>query len=624
MKILLITPPMTQINTPYPATGYLCSFLKSLGHTVIQKDLGLDLFLKVFSETGLTKARSEILKKNKISDQEANFIAQFDEYHSCINPIISFLQGKDPSMATRIARRMLVPEGARFDHINMHDEVLDVFGSMGTHDQAKFIASLYLDDISDIIKSSLDERFEFSRYGESLASSQSSFTPLYESLKSRTFVDDCLDECVEEYLKDFMPEVCGFTLPFPGNVYGALRAALKVREINPLITTITGGGFVNTELRELGDPRFFEFFDYITFDDGELPLKNLLAFLEGKKEKTHLVRTWYLENCKITKSLTTSSDVAFRELSGPSYDGLELSNYVSMLEMPNPMHRMWSDFRWNKMILAHGCYWKKCTFCDVSLDYIQRYEPARVDSLINSIQTIARETKNTGFHFVDEAAPPALVKSLSEALIENKMKISWWGNLRFDKSFEHLAEIMAQSGCIAVTGGLEVASPRILKLIDKGTSVEQVARVTKSFSNAGIYVHSYLMYGFPTQTIQETVDSLEVVRQLFLNDCIQSGYWHRFMCTAHSPVGKKPDSFGIKLIDIPTPSEGLFAKNTVEFIDSEQPDLDMLGDGLKRALYNYMYGLGLEEDVRMWFSQTVPKAKVSKNFIENAISDLII
>lgn len=623
MKILLITPPMTQINTPYPATGYLCSYLKSLGYEVIQKDLGLDLFLKVFSEIGLTKTRSEILKKKKITDQEANFITHFDEYLSCIRPVISFLQGRDPSMATRIARRMLVPEGERFNHINMHEEVLDVFGSMGTHDQAKFIASLYLDDLSDVVKSALDERFEFSRYGESLASSQSSFSPLYDSLKHRTFIDDCLDECIEEYLHSFMPDVCGFTLPFPGNVYGSLRGVKKVKAINPKITTITGGGFVNTELRELSDKRFFEFFDYVTFDDGELPLKNLMAFLEGKKEKSHLVRTWFLENNQITKSLNTSSDVAFRDLSGPSYDGLELNNYVSMLEMPNPMHRMWSDFRWNKMILAHGCYWKKCTFCDVSLDYIARYEPARVDSLITSIDKIVKETNNTGFHFVDEAAPPALVKSLSESLIEKKMKISWWGNLRFDKSFEHIAEVMAKSGCIAVTGGLEVASPRILKLIDKGTNVEQVARVTKSFSNAGIYVHSYLMYGFPSQTVQETVDSLEVVRQLFLHDCIQSGYWHRFMCTAHSPVGKKPDEFGIKLIDIPTPKEGLFAKNTIEFIDSQVTDFDMLGDGLKRALYNYMYNIGLEEDVRMWFSETVPKAKVPKNFIEQAISDLI-
>ncbi|MCK6595912.1 MAG: radical SAM protein, partial [Bacteriovoracaceae bacterium] len=306
-------------------------------------------------------------------------------------------------------------------------------------------------------------------------------------------------------------------------------------------------------------------------------------------------------------------------LNGPTYDGLSHERYVSMLELPNPMHRMWSDFRWNKMILAHGCYWKKCTFCDVSLDYIERYEPARVETLLNSIDQLVKETNQTGFHFVDEAAPPALVKSLSQGLIDRKTKISWWGNLRFDKQFEHLAELMADSGCVAVTGGLEVGSPRVLKLIDKGTTVEQVARVTKAFTDAGIFVHAYLMYGFPSQTVQETIDSLEVVRQLFVNECIHSGYWHRFMCTAHSPVGKTPEKYGIELIPIETPKEGLFAKNTIYFNDSITTDLDMLGEGLRKALYNYMHGMGLDEDVRAWFDADVPKAQVAKNFIAKAI-----
>ena len=345
----------------------------------------------------------------------------------------------------------------------------------------------------------------------------------------------------------------------------------------------------------------------------------LLKHLSGEAEEKDLLRTWYVRNGKIIKSSSVQKDFSFKALNGPTFDGLSLERYIPMLEMPNPMHRMWSDFRWNKMIMAHGCYWKKCTCCDVTLDYIGRYEPMKATTLVDQIKRLVDETKQTGFHFVDEAAPPALVKSMSEELINQNVKISWWGNLRFDKSFEHIAELMADSGCVAVTGGLEVASPRILKMIDKGTTVEQVARVTKSFSENGIYVHSYLMYGFPTQTIEETVDSLEVVRQLFLNECIHSAYWHRFMCTAHSPVGLNPDKFNIELIPIETPSKGLFAKNTVEYNDPTRPDLDILGDALRKAVYNFMHGIGLEEDVRAWFDIDVKKTSVPKNFIEKAI-----
>lgn len=610
---------MTQVNTPYPATTYLTAFLRELGHEAHQRDLGLDLFHQIFSVDGLKKVRAHILQKNEISDLEAFFIEAYDDYESTISLVIKFLQGKDPSLALRISRRQFVPEGPRFMPLNEHDELLDLFGPMGTHDQAKYIASLYLDDLADIVKFSVDERFEFSRYGESLASSSASFSPLVDALKTKTLIDSELIFCIDQYIKELNPEVIGFTLPFPGNVFGALRAAEHIKKNYPKIKTIAGGGFINTELRDLSDPRLFDYFDYITFDDGEMPLKYLLECLSGIKNENDLVRTWYRNENQIIKSSSISKDIPFKSLNGPTYDGLSHERYVSMLELPNPMHRMWSDFRWNKMILAHGCYWKKCTFCDVSLDYIERYEPARVETLLNSIDQLVKETNQTGFHFVDEAAPPALVKSLSQGLIDRKTKISWWGNLRFDKQFEHLAELMADSGCVAVTGGLEVGSPRVLKLIDKGTTVEQVARVTKAFTDAGIFVHAYLMYGFPSQTVQETIDSLEVVRQLFVNECIHSGYWHRFMCTAHSPVGKTPEKYGIELIPIETPKEGLFAKNTIYFNDSITTDLDMLGEGLRKALYNYMHGMGLDEDVRAWFDADVPKAQVAKNFIAKAI-----
>lgn len=620
MKALLIIPPMTQVNTPYPATAYLTQFLRDQGIGATQRDLGLDLFHKLFSSEGLALIKKGIEKKEELSEFEEFFIEAFVDYQSTIDKVLTFLQGKDPSLALRIAKRALLPEGPRFSPLDEHEnEISALFGEMGVQDKAKYISSLYLDDLADLIKNAIDDRFGFSHYGESLASSQSSFDFLYGGLRHVTLVDELLIECVKSYIETIECDVVGFTIPFPGNMYGALRAAKFIKENYPSKKIIFGGGFINTELRELSDVRFFEFVDYLIFDDGEAPVMLLLDYLRGKKAESDLLRTWYALDGKIAKSSSVQKDFSFKNLNGPTFDGLSLERYIPMLEMPNPMHRMWSDFRWNKMIMAHGCYWKKCTFCDVTLDYINRYEPMKATTLVEQMKRIVEETKQTGFHFVDEAAPPALVKSMSEELIRQNIKVSWWGNLRFDKSFETIAEVMADSGCIAVTGGLEVASPRILKMIDKGTTVEQVARVTKAFSRHGIYVHAYLMYGFPTQTIEETVDSLEVVRQLFLNDCIQSAYWHRFMCTAHSPVGLNPDKYQITLHPIETPQTGLFAKNTVLFDDPTRPDLDMLGDALRKALYNYMHGLALEEDVRAWFDVPVKKTSIPKNFIEKAV-----
>jgi hypothetical protein len=128
--------------------------------------------------------------------------------------------------------------------------------------------------------------------------------------------------------------------------------------------------------------------------------------------------------------------------------------------------------------------------------------------------------------------------------------------------------------------------------------VAQVARVTQGFARAGVLVHAYLMYGFPTQTVQDTVDALEYVRQLFLHGCIQSGFFHRFACTVHSPVGMRPQDYGVSLIPLP---EGRFAQNDIGFTDPTGTDHDLLGQGLKKAIYNYMHGRGLEDDVRVWF-----------------------
>jgi hypothetical protein len=151
----------------------------------------------------------------------------------------------------------------------------------------------------------------------------------------------------------------------------------------------------------------------------------------------------------------------------------------------------------------------------------------------------------------------------------------------------------------------------------KGVSVEQVARVTRAFSDAGVLVHAYLMYGFPTQTVADTVDALEYVRQLFEAGCLQSGFFHRFTCTVHSPVGRNPEQYGVSLLPLPEVS---FAKNDIGFIDPTGVDHDSLGLALNKALYNYMHGIGLEQDVRSWFDSKVPRPRVRRDFVAVALS----
>jgi len=344
----------------------------------------------------------------------------------------------------------------------------------------------------------------------------------------------------------------------------------------------------------------------------------LLQNLNNPSSPPKFLRTLLRKNGEVIQKNDPLHDIPLKDAGVPTYEGLLLDCYLSLNEGLNPMHRLWSDGRWNKLTLAHGCYWKKCTFCDTSLDYISRYEPQGAKLIVDRIEKLICETGETGFHFVDEAAPPKVLIAMAEEIISRGIKITWWGNIRFEKSFtREVTELLARSGCVAVSGGLEVASDRLLKLMEKGVTVEQVARVTGAFSEAGILVHAYLMFGFPTQNLQETVDSLERVRQLFEAGCIQSAFWHRFSVTTHSPIGKNPRKYGIQLKEV----ESTFAKNDIEFFDPTGCNHDALYPGLKKAVYNYMLGLGLEEDVRAWFDFSVPKAKVSKKLISQSLSE---
>jgi len=615
--VYLITPPFTQLNTPYPATAYLKGFLNTKNIVSFQSDLGIEVTLAVFCKNGLLKMFSKVNTSTKpLSENAQRIYFLKDNYINTIDEVVLFLQGKSPTLALQISKRNLLPEASRFNQL---DDLNWAFGSMGIQDKAKHIATMYLEDLSDFIAECIDPHFGFSRYAERLGRSANSFNELYHALQQPlTYIDELLIDLLKDRLNKVQPKLVAISVPFPGNLYASFRCAQFIKTNYPNIKVTMGGGFPNTELRSVSDNRVFEFYDYITLDDGEAPIENLLKYIDGTQDFNHLKRTFLLVNEKVVyinnKSLP---DYKQGEVGTPDYTDLWLDKYISAIEIANPMHSLWSDGRWNKLTMAHGCYWGKCTFCDISLDYIQRYEPINAQILCDRMESIIALTGESGFHFVDEAAPPALMRSLALEILKRKLVVSWWTNVRFEKSFTlDLCLLLKEAGCIAVSGGLEVASDRLLALIDKGVTVAQVARVNRNFTEAGIMVHAYLMYGFPTQTVQETIDSLEMVRQLFKSGVLQSAFWHQFALTVHSPVGMNPTKYGIKLL---TKEVGTFANNDVVYQENTGVDHDSFSFGLKKSLLNFMHNLCLDDSLQNWFDFKVPKPKVDPNFITNAL-----
>ena len=615
--LLLITPPFTQLNTPYPATAYLKGFLNTKKITSFQMDLGIEVIHALFTQETFKELFDIAFENDTIVSENCQRIYTLrEEYLQPLNEVILFLQGKNQTLARQICTDNFLPQASRFEQL---DDLDWAFGSMGVQDKAKHLATLYLEDLSDFIIECIDENFGFSRYAERLGQSANSFDELYKHLQlDVTFIDAITLSILEKRIQETQPKLVCISVPFPGNLYSAFRCAQYIKENHPTIKISMGGGFPNTELRSLKEVRVFEFFDYITLDDGELPIELLHKHVHSNSETLEFKRTFSkLNNAVVYTNNTLQKDYKQSEVGTPDYTDLVLDKYISVIEIANPMHSLWSDGRWNKLTMAHGCYWGKCTFCDISLDYIKMYEPIAAKTLVDRMEELIAQTGENGFHFVDEAAPPALMKAVALEILKRKLIVTWWTNIRFEKNFtQDLCLLLKASGCIAVSGGLEVASDRLLKLIDKGVTVEQVAQVTRNFTEANIMVHSYLMYGYPTQTVQETIDSLEMVRQLFELGILQSGFWHQFAMTAHSPVGMHPEEYGIT----PNYKDITFANNDVDFVDTTGIDHSQFSFGLKKSLFNFMHGIGFEISIEDWFDFSVPETTIDPDFINDSLA----
>jgi hypothetical protein len=282
-RILLLTPPMVQLNTPYPATPVLTGFLKEHGVEAHQADLSLEVALRLFTPETVDAALAHI-PFGRVPRKLKPFAAHSREYRENVAPVIRFLQGAAPELAWRFAHPGSLPEGPHFRELTPDDEsdpeetLLALCGQQGIEARAKIRASLFLDDLAGYLAEALDRDFAFARYAEHLAVAAPSFDPILRRLKGKpSYIDEILDGLVAEQLRRFKPDFVGVTVPFPGTVYGAFRIAQAVRRLAPEVKTLLGGGYVNSELRDLTDERVFDYFDFISYDEGFAPLLGILG-----------------------------------------------------------------------------------------------------------------------------------------------------------------------------------------------------------------------------------------------------------------------------------------------------------------------------------------------------------
>jgi len=662
MTAVLVQPPFVQLNAPYPAIHYLSAFLRNRGMEAECHDHSIELYRRIFSRSGLQKifqAAREKLDSNqgaeavtsekrrrdvKTADEVAQreivrFLSYEKLYCDWIDSIIDFLSGADPGMAHRLAAAAELPRGARAQAF------LDARDGRIRPDESLALATAILDDLGDFIAFTLDPEFGTIRYAERIASSRADFSAIEQALDSSWLIKAFYEPYLEEFWKRFEanpPAMLLVTIPFPGSLLGALacarsaRSAFGTAHTAPVI--IFGGGYVSTELRGLRDTCIFRYCDYLSFDAGFGSLASIL----DSRENESLYRTMRLNTagnlavCGFPKDdslrlvaapdrifIDCAKEDEFRRLEKqaiaatfPDYRDADFSRYLRIVDSLNPMHRLWSDTPWLKFSLAHGCYWKKCAFCDTELEYVADYSRSATPALLAAIDKARAYTGLRGIHFVDEAMPMSAL--LDFAIANRERQYSYWGNVRFDATWTQArCEFLASRGLIAVSGGIEIATERGLQMTGKGFSLAELVKTLVAMRRAGLLIHTYLIYGFPDQPESDIIDSAEFCRQLFVSGLVDSAFWHRFVLTRHSRMyrewqeGKRPN---LKPVDRPS----RFANNDLSFEGEDR--FNKFDTPLAVSLSAWMEGEELDAPLSRWFGKKAPRPGISENLAESLIA----
>lgn len=650
LDVKIIQPPLVQLNTPYPSGAYLVSFFnqllkkKNIQGTATWNDLSTELFHSIFSRKGLNlifdKTHSKALKLADHFEREGDdnsafqlrrFVSESNLWCEWIDKIVSVVCSNG-----KISGREFSHEFVRSAHVPRGNRIEQYLSRLNRDvgvDDCQILSSLALADISDYITMVYDKNFALIRYAESLASSTSRFEDVEKELNSPV-LEDFVKSLVLSEIGNISHEtlIC-ISIPFPGNFVAALYIAKMLKEMyGQKILTAFGGGYVNTELRTVKEKRLFNYCDFISYDKGYGSYLNLfegaesLSDIKTKLKGNQIYKIKYLYGDNIVEPLDSSAEYEKAEKDVvrtliPDFTSIDFTKSPRLADSNNPMHRIWNDGTWIKVYMAYGCYWHRCAFCDTSLDYVKNYCGTNISALYDGIYEQCKKAGVYGLHFVDEACPPVglqefALKNISKA--KNDTSLTYWGNIRFEKTFSRdLADLLAFGGFTAVSGGIEIATGNGLDSINKGTDMENIVSACCAFKEAGILVHSYMIFGFWNQKEQDLINSMETLRQMFEAGLLDSAFWHKFSLTLHSTVyrkwleGKHPDLKPIKK------SEGQFAENDIRFEGQEKSE--KYSAPLNTALGMWMNGEKLKKNVESFFPFKMPKPTIPANYVDQLI-----
>ena len=331
------------------------------------------------------------------------------------------------------------------------------------------------------------------------------------------------------------PELVGISIINTSQIIPGLTLANLIKNADENIHINIGGSVFTRLINEIkGNNELFSLFDSIIVHEGETALSGLIGYLKDEFDIEKIPNLIYKKGSDIIVNNINSEGEDINTLPTPDFEGLPLEKYFSP-ELILPI------------LSSRGCYWGRCTFCDHSYGYSGKYRPRNANLLYNDIYSLKSKYKTNVFTFQDEGLSPKLIGQLSSKIIEKKLDISWLADSRFEPAFSsELSKKLADAGCKMLYFGLESANERIIKCMDKGIKKENVLKICKHGTDAGIWTHLFLIFGFPTETYEEARETMDFILQN--NKIINSMSFGSFQLTKHSKVYEAIEAFDVKPI----------------------------------------------------------------------------
>lgn len=513
MHINLIFPPSWIPSQPFLSIPSLTAFLRKEGVNVTQRDLNIE-----FLDVVLTKKKGEEFLSAIRDKLNSKSLAQ-DKY------------GALREAADQLPLLLNVVENAK-----------NTFRTEDFYNVDKYIEGLMIIDKYLRLAGALfypssitgyDNTMNYSVYSSKdiMAAIQDEEENIFLNIFKQQFLPPILNS---------KPDIVGISITSTSQMIPGLTLARLIKEKEKDIHVAIGGSVFTKLIDNLlkGDT-FFSFVDSFVVFEGEHALLELANQLSSKKDLQKVPNLIYRENgtIKVNEPFFIE-DV--NTLPPPDYEGFPFGLYHS----PKPVLPVQT---------SRGCYWGKCTFCNLHYDH-KYFRPKKTELVLSDINTLKEKHDTRFIFFADECIPVKSLKSISKALLENSVDIKWIAGVRFEEGLTlEVLRDMKKSGCHKLVFGLESFSQRVLDLMSKGTKQDTIKRILNDCLEIGISAHLYSIVGFPTETVQ---DAFETVNFVLGNEKLISSPGFSFLpclyeLEIHTPITANPANFGLARIMAP-------------------------------------------------------------------------